>query len=241
MWVGCNGLRVLGYVSKAVGSGNQVPKSAQLHPTVYQPPSFGSQTSGGGVYPAHSHQVPGGTEKKRGKENFGQHLLRCGGSLRSWEIRHPVRSLATTGMCLRTNGDSLGPGTAAARWGWKLGQRGATRVLSRQPWHALRCTGPPRRWLHCARPPRRWSHHTQGLAHIGPATPRAGTGFALLPITAPEELPRSFGSGQGSHISQRCFQGLWSGPTATRGTFCTAPAALHCQEPELRSLELERF
>lgn len=192
MWVGCNGLRVLGYVSKAVGSGNQVPKSAQLHPTVYQPPSFGSQTSGGGVYPAHSHQVPGGTEKKRGKENFGQHLLRCGGSLRSWEIRHPVRSLATTGMCLRTNGDSLGPGTAAARWGWKLGQRGATRVLSRQPWHALRCTGPPRRWLHCARPPRRWSHHTQGLAHIGPATPRAGTGFAPAPHHcsrgAPEEL-----------------------------------------------------
>lgn len=109
--------------------------------------------------------------RKRSKENFGQHLLRCGGSLRSWEIRHPVRSLATTGMCLRTNGDSWGPGTAAARWGWKLGQRGATRVLRRQPWHALRCTGPPRRW----------SHHAQGLAHIGPAMPRAGTGFAPAP------------------------------------------------------------
>lgn len=189
--------------------------------------------------------MPGGTEKERRKENLGQHLLRCGGSLRSWEIRHPVRSLATTGMCLRTNGDSLGPGTAAARWGWKLGQHGATRALRRQPWHALRCTGPPRRWSHRARPPWHRSRHAQGLAHTGAAMPRAGTGFAPAPHH------RSQGSGvpaeelwlrAGAHlISRRCCQGLWSGPTATRGNFCTAPAALPRQEPELRSSEFERF
>lgn len=69
---------------------------------------------------------PGMQRKEKGGEEMF-HLLKCGGSLRSWEIRHPVRPLETTGMCLGTNRDSLGLGSAAARWGWKLGHHGMHR------------------------------------------------------------------------------------------------------------------
>lgn len=69
-------------------------------------------------------------EEKR-RQTFRRHLLKCGGSLRSWEIRHPVRSLETTGMCLQTNGENLGPGMAATRWGWKLGHH----AVHGPPWH----------------------------------------------------------------------------------------------------------
>lgn len=70
---------------------------------------------------------PPGTQRKEKRSEEMLHLLKCGGSLRSWEIRHPVRPLETTGMCLEMNRDSLGLGTAAARWGWKLGHHGMHR------------------------------------------------------------------------------------------------------------------